>query len=132
MNEPSKRAADLEGLVAFLERLMGEVGGRLEWLGTDLQKKGAIRKAERGEQLIRRFDEICLRLEALERVLGEENVPARLDADLRSNMAKIERLVLEATEEGVAYTDEQGRRISEGLDALEATVAEGEPTGRKP
>lgn len=131
MNKPDKRDPDPEGLVAFLERRMAEVGGRLEWLGTDLQKKGAIRKAERGEQLILRFDEICRRLEALEPVLGAGDVPAPLDADLRSNLARVERLVLEATEDGAAYTDEQGRRISEGLDALEATVAEGERTGRK-
>lgn len=120
-----------KGLVPFLDDRMADVCGRLEWMGIEMRKNRALEKAERLEVFSSRFDGICERLESLTRPMGKD-VPAGLDADLRSGMSMVAQAVDDMTEDGTVFTDDQDRRLSEGMDALEAAVAAGEGLQGRP
>ncbi len=120
-----------EGLVPFFDSCTAKVCGRLEWMSIELRKNRALEKAERAQALSQRFEGVCDRLESLTRSLGKD-VPSGLDADLRARMSTVEQAVDDMTGDGTVFTDDQDRRLSEGMDALEAVVAAGERLQGRP
>ncbi|MCF8061641.1 MAG: hypothetical protein K9M82_03915 [Deltaproteobacteria bacterium] len=125
-----------ESFLGLVERRTAGMSGCLAWLNTDLQKKGAARKAERVEHLSERFDRICSRLDAVGRALqgantgispsGSEGDAARLEGGLRAELAGAGRLISELTDGVEPFTEERERRLAERFEALESALDEGE------